>query len=134
MIRRATHRSEHTGSAPLGRVQENVRDLHSFVKGEVSDFAWFHGVGVKRVQVQDRDFRLTPDELRAATIIIDGPLTAPRRCILPEVTDARAFQRWFENATGQDLTLINADGSHLLTAVAGTGFIVVSADGPVGYT
>lgn len=133
MTRRSAHRAEHTGNAQIDRVQSNVRDLQAFAKGELADLAWFHGVGVKRIQMRDATYTMSLDELRAGTLIFDGPLTAPRNVILPRVPDARAFQRWVRNATGQALVFVNSDGSTTLTSAAGVGYVVVNADGPTRY-
>lgn len=131
--RRSAHRSEHTGNPALERVQNNVRDLQAFAKGELADFGWFHGVGLKRIAMQDRDYTLTAADVLAGTLIFSGPLTTTRKIIVPKVADVRAFQRWVENTTGQSLVFINADGSTTLTFASGRGFILVSSQGPRRY-
>ena len=129
-----SHRSEQTGNPGMDRIQGNVRDLIAEVRQFIAELTRAHGIGVRRIIMKDAPYRLTSKDLTASVLIIDGPLTAQRDVIVPRATDLTAYQRWFDNVTGQDLRIINEDGSQLLTSLAGVSFIVVSSEGPVGYT
>jgi len=131
---RASHRSEQTGNPALDRMQNNVRDAIAKTNSLLLALARTHGVGVRRVRMTDANYTLTSEDIEGAVIIFTGTLTAGRDVLVPRATDTTGFARWFENATGQTLTFRNADGSATLPALTGTGFYVVSADGPVGYT
>ncbi len=132
-VNRHAHRSEHTGNAGQDRQQENVRALTSHVQRLLEAVARTHGVGVKRVQMQDKTYTLTPLDLEGALIIFSGPLTAGRTVLVPRVTDANGYGRLFVNATGQSLTFRNADGDSTLTFASGAGYFFISATGPARY-
>lgn len=134
MPRQPTHRNEQTGSPGADRMQSNVRDLIVYVTQTLARVQLTHGVGVRRVQMQDKDYALTSADLEGAFIVISGPLSAARTITTPRATDRSGYGRWFYNFTGQDLTFVNADGSTLLTAAALVGLIVTSADGPELWT
>lgn len=133
-MKKLAHRSEHTGSAQGERAQGNVRDAISFAVRENVASRYFFGIGIRRVRMADKDYRLTARDLEAAVLIFDGPLTAARQVTLPEVPDTAPFQRLLKNNTGQDLTFVNTDGSMPLPAATVTALMVVTADGPEAYT
>lgn len=133
-MKRHAHRSEHTGDAGQNRQQDNVRALTSYTQRLLEAVARTHGIGLRRVRMQDKAYRLGPADLEGAFIVITGPLTSARDIVVPRATDAGAFGRWFYNFTGQDLTFRNPDGSTQITAADVTGLIVVSADGPEVWT
>lgn len=129
-----THRSEQTGDASLDRIQGNVRTLVATVKEHIERVERAHGIGVRRIIMKDEAYRVTPIDFRAAVWIFDGTLTTERPILVPDATDATGYERWVENQTGQDIRFTNKAGNVLLTAGAGTMKLVVSNDGPVGYT
>lgn len=132
-MKRPTHRSEATGNVGLDRIQNNVRDLVARVNILLLALAQTHGVGLRRVQMQDATYTLTSGDLEGAFIVIAGPLTAGRNVVVPRAADGKAYGRWFQNQTGQTLTFVNADGSGVLTSLTGKAFFVVSEDGPVAF-
>lgn len=128
------HRSEQTGNPGADRMQSNVRDLVTEVRQFIAQITRAHGIGVRRIIMRDEPYRLTAQDIAASVIILDGPLTAQRDVVVPDATDGTGYERWLENATGQDLRIINPRGSVIFTSGAGTMKLVVSSDGPVSYT
>jgi hypothetical protein len=133
-VKRQAHRGEHTGSAGLDRQQENVRALANYTQRMLESLGRTHGIGLRRVRMQDKAYTMTPADMEGAFIVITGPLTAARDVLMPRATDASGYGRWFYNFTGQDLTFRNPDGSTQITAADVTGLVVVSADGPEVWT
>lgn len=132
-MKKHAHPTEHTGNAGQDRQQEAVRALSSYTQRLLGALARTHGVGLRRVRMRDKAYRLTPADMEGAFIVITGTLTGTRDVILPNATDADGFGRWFDNRTGQDLNFINDDGGTSLPAATGTAFIVVSTDGPWSF-
>jgi hypothetical protein len=132
-MRRHAHRSEHTGDAGLDRQQNNVRALAGHTQRLQEAIARTHGVGLRRVRMQDKAYTMTPDDMEGAFVVFSGSLTATREVLIPRATDASAYGRWFYNFTGQTLTFRNPDGSANIVSLA-RRLIVVSADGPEPWT
>jgi hypothetical protein len=132
-VKRQAHRGEHTGSAGLDRQQENVRALASYTQRMLESLGRTHGIGLRRVRMQDKAYTMTPDDMEGAFVVFSGTLTATREVLIPRATDASAYGRWFYNFTGQTLTFRNPDGSANIVSLA-RRLIVVSADGPEPWT
>jgi hypothetical protein len=132
-VKRQAHRGEHTGSAGLDRQQENVRALAGYTQRMLESIGRTHGIGLRRVRMQDKAYTMTPADMEGAFVVFSGSLTATREVLIPRATDASAYGRWFYNFTGQTLTFRNPDGSANVVSLA-RRLIVVSADGPEPWT
>lgn len=134
MKRAPTHRNEHTGEAGRDRPQENVRELVTQVKQFIARIERQHGIGVRRIAMRNETYRMTTEDFIASVWIFDSVLTSQQDVVIPDATDATGYERWVENQTGQTLRFVNKSGDETLAAVSGTMKLVVSSDGPTGYT
>lgn len=129
------HRGEQTGNAALDRVQNNVRDLVSYVKALAIrvlglEFAW--GLGAKRITLSDADYAIDPADTIHAWFRFDGTLTAGRTITWPlQSTDATTQIRFVSNVTvgGFALTIKTPHGTTTV-ATGTTNALVLGSTGP----
>ena len=134
------HRSEQTGNPAIDRIQNNVRELVSFVKlllARVVGLETCFGRGIVRINMNDADLSLVSDaRFAAGQLVLAGALSAGRTLTLPSITDdARSYFRWVTNVTsgGFSVTLKTQQGTLVVANGASEG-VWVSLTGPGSVT
>lgn len=130
----ATHRNEYTGSAPLDRIQANVRDLTTQLNEALARLSVLErtmGTGVVSIGIADIDRVLSGTEFKNSVFIVTGAQTSARKITLPSATSATAYQRWFVNATtgGFGLTISTGSGATVSIPNGSTKCVEATASG-----